>query len=69
MTMHQYPPNQADAIILVTIPAAYDPVTIFNDAIPRSKNLIPKSILTVKRSAGIELLRALPIRTLGTAMR
>ena len=33
MTMHQYPPNQADAIILVTIPTAYAPVTISNDAI------------------------------------
>ncbi len=33
MTMHQYPPNQADAIVLVTIPTAYAPVTIFKDAI------------------------------------
>lgn len=50
MTIHQYPPNQADAIILVTFPTAYAPVTIFNDAIRHTD--FKKNSVKVNREFG-----------------
>jgi|GEM_PF-6344870 len=61
MTMHQYPPNQADAIILVTIPTAYAPVTIFNDAIRRPVSINENFFGCRQKSAALSRRLSRPI--------